>query len=389
MSASRRPRVALVSIGLGRVQRGFERYFADLYAVLRHEIDVTLYRSAGGDGVAERVPPMLGPLTRAARALPAGRWMGRAEYQRDCIAFGLALLPDLRREPFDVVHCIDPPMAFVLQRLKRLTRFRPRVLFTEGCVMPPSLYPRVDHIHHVGHSAYEAAIAAGIPRAAMTLVPCGLHTQRFARRPNRREIRARHGIGDATFVVLAVSAVKREHKRLDHVIEEVARLEGDVLLWIDGNPEDAAVPELARARLGNRCRITHVGSAELPELYSAADVLVHASLSESFGLAIAEALCAELPVLVHDSAHFAWLVEDRQCLVDMSTSGRLADCLRELHASPESLQRGAPRRAERVKQRFDWAALGPMYADMYRRTTTQPRESWASTATEAQSTEAR
>jgi glycosyltransferase involved in cell wall biosynthesis len=382
------PRVALVSIGLGRVQRGFERYFADLFAVLRDEIPMTLYRSAGGDRVHERVPRGLGTLTAMARRLPFGRWMGRAEYQRDCIAFGAALIPDLLREPFDVVHCIDPPLAHVLQRLKRWTGFTANVLFTEGCVMPPALYPRVNHIHHVGWRAFEAARAAGIPDAAMTLVPCGLHARRFARRPDREAIRARYGIAESTFVVLAVSAVKRDHKRVDHLIEEAAQLDGDVLLWIDGNPEDASVPHLARARLGTRCRITHVRSDMLPDLYTAADVLVHASLSESFGLAIVEALSAELPVLVHQDPHFEWLVGDRDCLVDMSTPGCLVARLQDHRSHPERLRRGSAIRAERIRQRFDWTAVAPAYADMYRRVAMSSRRADARSFAERSPSEA-
>jgi glycosyltransferase involved in cell wall biosynthesis len=373
-NARDRVRVALVSVGIGRVQRGFERYFTDLYGVLRDDLDVVLYKSAGLRSRRERIPPLLRLLTALTRALR----LGSAEYQRDCLAFGLGMRLDLLRDAFDVVHVIDPPLAFTLQRLGRLAPSRCRLLFTEGSVMPPARYPRVDHIHHVAQATFDAALAAGVPEGHMTMVPCGLHTDRFSRPQSRRELRQKYGVGERTFVALAVSAVKRDHKRVDHIIEEVARLEGDVLLWLDGNPEDPAIPELARERLGNRCRITHVPSSDVPELFQLADVMVHASLSESFGLAIVEALCSETMVLAHDSPHFEWLVGDRDCLVDMRTPGRLAARLRELAGGEASAEQPLRERARRTRSRFDWASLAPAYLEMYRDTAAAARRPEAS-----------
>ncbi len=361
-----RPKVALVSVGLGRVQRGFERYFRDLFGILRDEMDITLYKSAGPRNSREDVPPFLKSATAIARALPLGRFAGSAEYHRDCIAFGLCLLPRLLQKRFDVVHCIDPPLAVVLGQLRRTFRFNSRLLFTEGCVMPPEHYPRVDHIHHVAQMSYQHALESGVSPDRMTLVPCGLHTGRFAVPLDRQESRRKHRISDSTFVILMISAIKRHHKRVDHVIEEVSRVRGDVMLWIDGNLEDPAVVELARRKLGARCRITHVSSAEVAELYRSADVLVHASLSESFGLAIVEALSCGAMVLAHDSPHFEWLIQDRACLLDMRLTGELAGRLQALagRKKHEVLERTAER-AARVRQRFDWRVLKRAYLRMY------------------------
>lgn len=360
----REPRVALISIGIGRVQRGFERYFRDLFDILRPNAPIVLYKSAGEASAVERVPARLRIATTAMRKAPFGRFAGRTEYHRDCIAFGLCLLPELRRERFDVIHCIDPPLATVLARLRPLARFSGRLLFTEGSVMPPVMYPRVDHIHHVGAAAFENGLAHGVHDSHMTLLPCGVHSGRFVPPASRETLRQRHDVAPGTFVVLAISAVKRDHKRIDHLIEEVARMQGDVLLWLDGNPEDPVVLEHARRRLGSRCRVTHVPTSRVPELYGVADVLVHAALEESFGLAIVEAMCAGLPVLVHDNAHFRWLTGDAGCVVPMDSPGALSDRLEAMRRSPPAF--GADR-ARAIRERFDWRVLGPKYLDMYRR----------------------
>lgn len=364
---TRRLRVALVSVGMGRVQRGFERYFGDLFGVMQPALDVTLFKSAGPQNAFEKVPRGLPRATSLLRLRPQWRWLGRSEYHRDCLAFALCLLPALWAGRFDVIHCIDPPLAAVLVRLRRLHLLRTPILFTEGSVMPPRFYPRADHIHHVGQAALDAALAHGMPAAHMTLIPCGVHALKFAnttRAATRATLRQAHGVADNSFVVLAISALKRDHKRVHHLIEEVAKLPGDVLLWLDGHPEENDVQQLAHKRLGARCRISHVAPEQVLQLYQLADVLVHGALEESFGLAIVEALCSGLPVLVHDSAHFRWLVGSDGSTVDMAEAGALTRRLQSLQHTPASAWQRPD--VAHVRARFDWPVLAPAHARLYR-----------------------
>jgi glycosyltransferase involved in cell wall biosynthesis len=366
-------RVALVSVGIGRVQRGFERYFGDLFGVMATVVAVTLFKSGGAASPREQVPAGLRGLTRLIRALPRGRLFdrlfGRSEYHRDCLAFALCLLPQLRRGRFEVVHCIDPPLAAVLALARRLGVLRVPLLFTEGSVMPPTYYPRVDHIHHVGQAALQAALAHGVPAAHMTLIPCGLHTQRFAAPAPRATLRRQAGVGEGDFLVLCVAALKRDHKRVDHVIDEVAQLGGQVLLWLDGHPEDAAVATLARQRFGARCRISHVASDAVAGLYAMADVLVHAALEESFGLSLVEAQCAGLPVVAHDSPHFRWLLGADGRFVDMRARGALAQHLQGLQVN-----RPPPPDVARIQARYDWSVLRADHAALYQRVAAMARK---------------
>ena len=358
-----------MSIGIGRIQRGFERYFIDLFGALREHVDITLYKSAGGETAVEVVPTLLNVATPLVRLLPLGEIGTGTEYRtykHDCVAFGLSVLPHLIKNRYDVIHYIDYPLGRVLRHLQSIVRFNGRLLLTNGCCMPTKYYPRETHIHHVAEPLYREAVDEGIPASRMTLAPCGIHASRFERKTSRQELRARYGIRPETFVILAVTAVKKAHKRVDHIIEEVSRLEGDVLLWIDGNPEDPTVPELARRKLGDRCRITHVRSDDIGDLYHAADVMVHAALEESFGLAIVEALSTGLTVLTHHSPHFEWLTGARDGLVNMETPGALAERLTRVRAAGEKDSAADGARAERAR-RFDWSSLVPQYLEMYRK----------------------
>src|ERR1019366_2141275 len=103
------PRVAITSVGLGRIQRGYERYISGIFGAFQDRFDIALYKGAGSQGSGEKVPTLLGPITTAARLLPLGLAAGGAEYKtykHDCLAFCLALLPDLLRSRIHVVHVI-------------------------------------------------------------------------------------------------------------------------------------------------------------------------------------------------------------------------------------------------------------------------------------------
>ncbi len=362
------PRVALVSVGLGRIRRGFERYFSELFNELKGQVDITLYKSAGESGPREQVPPWLGLAQAAVKLLPLGDHVGGPQYKSDCAAMGLGLLPTILHERFDIVHCIDPPLASVLLRLRKITGFRSRLLFTEGCATPPAFYPAVTHIHQVAAVPLQVAIEHGVPPSFLTHIPCGMHSARFTERLNRTELRRKYGIAETTFVALAVSAVQRTFKRVDYIIEELSQVPGDVLLWIDGNPEDRTLFDLAKGKLGERCRITHVPSSDVHEIYQTADVLVHASLDEAFGLAVVEALCSGLPVIAHDSPHFDWLTGSRDWLGDMREPGRMAKLVEKARAlDPESLREIGERGSAATARRFDWRVVAPDYIDLYRR----------------------
>jgi glycosyltransferase involved in cell wall biosynthesis len=360
-------RVALVSIGIGRFQRGFERYFSDLAELLRTDCALTLYAGAAGPG--RHVPPALPLLSRLAHRLPVGRTDTEYRtYKHDCLAYGLAMLPELLQGRHDIVHAIDPPLSKLLERMLPLMPGRPRLLYSNGTAWPARLCPRRAHIHHVQEGSYRAALASGEDPARHSVVPCGIQAARFISHQPRAALRQRHGIADGTCVVLMVGAVKRLHKRVDHVVDEIADLPGDWLLWIDGKPEDADLADAAQARLGSRCRITQVPSADVGQLYALADVMVHAALDESFGLAIVEALSTGLPVLAHDSPHFAWLTDGYARLLDMAAPGVLRTQLAaQVAAHPRPRGAADAARGAAITARYDWPQLKPAYLRLYER----------------------
>ena len=91
--------------------------------------------------------------------------------------------------------------------------------------------------------------------------------------------------------------------------------------------------------------------------YAAAELLVHPSVSENFGITIAEGLAAGLPVICTDGTPWAEIAE-RKCgwYIKANSEDALAVALREATNSAELAEMGA-RGRKLVEERYTWAAV--------------------------------
>lgn len=358
-------RVALICPTVGQTRRGYERHFADLFRFARTQLDITLFKGAGEADAHTRV---VGHFRRTG---VLGRICGsRFPYQRyrlEFASFALAMLPHLMRGKFDVAHFIDPPLGPHFARLRALAGFGTRLLFTNAGPLSYDASRWADHIHCITPMAMREAHRLNIPAGKVTMIPPGVDPESLRPSGARLDLRERYRVPRNEFVVLAIASMNRHHKRVHYLIEEMARMDAPGLLWIDGgmHPDgDPSLLELGRRLLGDRFRHTHVDSREIPDLLRLADVLVSAAVHESFGMAIAEAMAAGLPVIVHGSEHFRWLCGGQGHYADMEAAGALSGILRELRADPGRLR--APVNPQAIVDRFGWPEIARRNIEMYR-----------------------
>lgn len=362
------PRVALICPGLGRERRGYERITADLFRALRDDMDVMLFKGAGARSQREFVPWSLARDGWVLMHVPLHRLIGRTRYHVECLTFAISLAPRLAAGAFDLVFTYDPPMLKLLWWIRRLTGARYRILFAHGGAFPFPYWPHADVVLHCSPLSWQEDVDAGVPADKFVLLPIGIWPERFDVTATRSELRRKHGVPDSTLLIVSVSALNRTQKRVDHLIEEVAELQGDVLLWIDGSPNfasDLTLIDLARERLGDRCRITYGPSEGVGELLAMADVMVLASVLEGFGLAIVEALSAGTPALTHRSRHFEWLIGIDELMVDMTIRGALAARLEALQRDHDALRPLVDK--HEFRQRYGWETLKHRYLELFRR----------------------
>jgi glycosyltransferase involved in cell wall biosynthesis len=357
-------RVLLACSGLDHARRGFESFAREAFEQLRDEpaLDVVLVKGSGPDGDRERAVRTLTRDAALARAL--GRMTRRQPFRFEQAAFALSLQPELRRRPPDVVYFSEWHTGLALAALRRLTGGRHRLVLCNG-TMALERFGHLDRVQELTPAALEAVLARGADPARHTLLPLGFDIApelRLLSADDRAALRDRLGLPRDRPVVLSVAALNRHHKRLDYLIEEVARLPRPrpfLLLAGQREAETPGLERLARERLGDDSHaIRTVPQAQVADLHRASDVFVLPSLGEGLPRALVEALAAGLPCLVHDYGVTRFALAEHGRYGDLTRPGALAPLLGEPAA-------GDPRARHRsALDRFGWAALRPRYVEL-------------------------
>jgi glycosyltransferase involved in cell wall biosynthesis len=297
--------------------------------------------------------------------LNASHWENRS--------FALAVYPWLRMGGYDVVHYNELTMGSALFHLRRVLGGKFRLLYCNGAPSPPVHYDhRCDFAQILSAPDYKQALAFGITKDRLFSVPYGIDSNLF--HPDRKlvssAIRRELGIPPNARVVLSVAAVKREHKRIDYLIEETAQLGADVWIVVAGQRTDdtSYLESLAERRMPGRWRFVSWPHERVAELYGAADVFALCSLTEAFGLVAIEAMLSELPVVMHHGSVFQWLAQGTSThLVDMGSPGSLVVAFKEVWLKAASSDRSTALHQARevARQRFSWETLMSQYLEMY------------------------
>jgi glycosyltransferase involved in cell wall biosynthesis len=170
-------------------------------------------------------------------------------------------------------------------------------------------------------------------------------------RPHDRDS-ARRGGGFARPTVLAVGnlvALKRHRLMVDALV----LLPGIELAIVGDGPERGAIERRARER-GVADRVRLFGRLEqdrLPEIYSAADLLLLVSTHEGWPNVLLESIACGTPVVVSDIDGIGDIVAAPEAgrILAETTPTTLAAAIRELLAAPPT--RAATRR---YAEQFDW-----------------------------------
>jgi glycosyltransferase involved in cell wall biosynthesis len=161
----------------------------------------------------------------------------------------------------------------------------------------------------------------------------GIDPSRFHDRVETNEAKERLGLNAPTPLVLFVGALGDRRKGFDTVYaawNAVCRTSGwDAHLLVAGSGAELDRWRARADRDGMGRRITFLGyRTDIPALMAAADVMVHPARYEAYGLAVHEAICMGVPVIVSASAGVAeqmpsdladLLLDDAESAADLCT----------------------------------------------------------------------
>ena len=184
-----------------------------------------------------------------------------------------------------------------------------------------------------------------------------------ARPASKRELLGREDVPVAVFT--ARLEPQKDHATIFRAMQRVPELH--LLLAGDG-PERHSLQELART-LGVADRVRFLGRRpDVPELLKMADLYIHSSHYEGFGIAAVEAMAAGLPVVATDVPGLAQVVGSAALLVPPGGDELMAQHIRSLLASPE-LGRKLSHAAREQAAHFGIEQTVEQYLALYRAAT--------------------
>lgn len=360
-------RVLLACSGLEHAQRGYESFARECFSRLRDHprLEMRLVKGSGPDGDRERSIPSIKRDDGLARAL--GRIRGNP-LKVEQAAFGFSLQPEVIRTKPDVIYFSEWFTGIALNRLRRLNRQNYALVLSNGSMASEGFEP-FDRVHQHTAPALEYVLARGADPTRQILLPVAFELpDSVPTAEERAGLRERLGLPPDRRVLTSVAALNRWHKRLDYVIEEVARLPDAkrpyLLLVGQPEPETEGLRQLGRALLGDHGHsFRTVSRSEVDSLLRASDFFVLGSLAEGLPRALVEAMGHGLPCLAHDYPVADYAMGPHGLLADFTKEGALAGLLEQQLASPLDHARAEERRRF-VYDNFSWDTLTPQYVDM-------------------------
>jgi len=202
----------------------------------------------------------------------------------------------------------------------------------------------------------------GVRAGKITVIPNGVDTDELGfDAPARDRVRAQFGISPDTYVIGALGRLD-PNKRVDLTMEAAAPMLGErSKILVIGRGEDQARLEAAAERLGVTEHVIFGGyQSDTTAMLAGFDLYVAASLQETFGLSVLEALASGLPVLYTTCPALDGIQTERARMV-AGTADALRDEIRkELEAGPR------PRVADgKVFERYGIESVVSRIDDMY------------------------
>jgi len=355
--------VFIVCTGLGHINRGYESFTRECFDALKDTTEFKLYLiKGGGKSIGNEITlPNLPRRKKAAQFF--SKLFPTDAYTIEQFTFCLSMLPLILIKKPAAIYYSDFTLGTYLWHLRKHLKFKYKLLFSNGAPNGPP-FKTEDHVQQLLPVYLEQAILEGAPAFMQTLLPYGFNInidERLNSISKKEVIRKRLGFASSQKVILSVGAVNKHHKRMDYIIEEVAKLGNDYFLVILGQfeAETPELSEMATVQLPGRFTIANVSYEQVKDYYVASDYFVLASLNEGFGRVLIEALSYGLPCIVHDYINAKQVLGNYGTYLNMKNKGELAQ-----YFTKETVAIDKEKLIQTAYNRYSWNVLKNDYLKM-------------------------
>lgn len=294
----------------------------------------------------------------------------------------------VRRAKLDVIHSHDP-FSIGLFGLAVAKQLRIPYVHTYHTLFP-------EYVHYIWETKFTRAMAERLSRdfcdqcdlvlapstkiqkalqewgvtAPLELLPTGVNAERFAAPDAQavRDLRERFGVAEGNRLLTFVGRIGLE-KNIDLLVEALAHVAtpGARLLVVGNGPYRSELDRHIEA-LGLTERVTFTGYLQRDDVvaaYAASDIFFFASLSETQGLVITEAMASGLPVVaVQDLAVGDMVADGVNGYLTEATPKALAAAVDRVLTDP-SLRAHMGAAARERAQDFSIDKMATRLADLY------------------------
>jgi glycosyltransferase involved in cell wall biosynthesis len=215
-----------------------------------------------------------------------------------------------------------------------------------------------------------------LPSSRVRVIPNGCPVEEIASRAAAGRSAAHHNSGaiPRAFMAARVGRTK-DHATALRAIQLLRQKGGDVELFVAGTAsrESARTArinvEALAEQLGIRDLVRFLGAREdVPELMGASDVVVHATKSEGFSIAVLEAMAAGVPIVATDIPPCREALDDGRCglLVPRGDSSALAEAIRQILDDEPLRLRLVEAAFERVRSHYHVKRMAADYRELLR-----------------------
>lgn len=230
---------------------------------------------------------------------------------------------------------------------------------------------KVKHIIVPSFGTKKSLLHHGFKEDKITVIHHGVDHELF--RPDealRRIMREKYGLMKS-FVAITVGRLVR-HKRHTDIIKAISKIPDTTLILVGEGKQEKRIAGLAKEKKVRLLHFKNISDEFLASLYNMADVYVHASVLEGFGLTVLEAMACALPVVCCDVADFKDIVCGAGVLLkpkDVESMVHSIEFLKERKDDRKAFSQAALKKSKA----FTWKKTADEHLKVYKEVLSRPK----------------